>query len=86
MRFFQLVVDEARRKANAADSGRVMKLFRGPLNAIQDLNLRVAENDPFSGRKFNSASLEVSDKWTGVVQFDDEGNTRGLLRYSLRFK
>jgi hypothetical protein len=86
MRLFQLVVDKARRKANAADSGRVMKLFRGPLNAIQDLNLRVAENDPFSGRKFSSASLELSDKWTGVVQFDDEGNTRGLLRYSLRFK
>lgn len=86
MRLFQLLLDETRRKANSADAGPVLKGLRQPLNAVKDLNLRVGENDPFSGRQFNSASLEINDKWAGVVEFDNEGNTRGLLRYSIRFK
>jgi len=85
-RLFQLLVDETRRKANSDAASPMLKIFREPLNAVQQLNLRVAENDPFSGRKFNSATMKLSSKWSGVMQIDDEGNTRGLLHYSLRSK
>ena len=86
MRLFQLLVEETRRKANSNSASPTLKMLRKPLNAVDQLNLRLAENDPFSGRKFNSATMELSDKWSGVMQIDNEGNTRGLLRYSLRFK
>ena len=86
MRLFQLLVEETRRKANSNSASPMLKMFRKPLNAVDQLNLRMAENDPFSGRKFNSATMELSNKWSGVMQIDNEGNTRGLLRYSLRFK
>ena len=86
MLLFQLLVEETRRKANSNTASPTLKMFRKPLNAADQLNLRMAENDPFSGRKFNSATMELTDKWAGVMQIDDEGHTRGLLRYSIRFK
>ena len=85
-RAFQLLVDDARRRANSAEAGTTLKMLKGPLNAVDDLNLKVGQNDPYSGRRFNSASLELTDKWSATIQLDDEGNTRGLLRFSIRSK
>ena len=85
-RAFQLLLDDSRRRANSADAGTTMKLLRGPLNAVDDLNLAVGQEDPYTGRNFDSATINLSRRWSATFQLDDEGNTRGLLRFSIRSK
>ena len=85
-RAFQLLLDDSRRRANSVDAGPTMKLLREPLNAVDDLNLAVGQQDQYTGRNYNSATVDLSDRWSATFQIDDEGNTRGLLRFSLRSK
>lgn len=80
---FQVFIDNLRRRANKPGGN---KYFREILNELDDVNLKVGENDPFSGRKFNSATLQVEDRWFLSAAVDDEGNTRGLVIFSMRFK
>ena len=80
---FQLFIDDLRRRANKPGGNR---LFRSVLNELDDVNLKVGENDPFSGRKFNSATLQIEDRWYLSAAVDAQGNTRGLVIFSMRFK
>ena len=48
--------------------------------------LAVGENDPFSGRKFNSATLELTNKILLSAAVDATGNTRGVVIFSVRFR
>jgi autotransporter translocation and assembly factor TamB len=80
---FQVFLDDLRRRANKPGGNR---LFREVLNELDDVDLKVGENDPFSGRKFNSATLKLEDRWYLSAAVDGQGNTRGLVIFSMRFK
>ena len=56
------------------------------LVALDDIQLNVGENDPFSGRKRNSATLKLTDKVFLSAAVDATGNTRGLVIFSVRFR
>ncbi|BDS08587.1 hypothetical protein NT6N_36270 [Oceaniferula spumae] len=62
------------------------KLFKLLLSGIDDLNLNVGETDPFTGRKFSSATVELHRRWHFTAQVDDTQQTRGLVVYVIRFK
>jgi len=62
------------------------KLFKTLLSGMDDLNLNVGETDPFTGRKFSSATVELHRRWNFTAQVDDTQQTRGLIVYVIRFK
>ncbi|MBK1830549.1 translocation/assembly module TamB domain-containing protein [Verrucomicrobiaceae bacterium R5-34] len=62
------------------------KLFKTLLSGIEDLNLNVGETDPFTGRKFSSATIEMNRHWNFTAQVDDTQQTRGLIVYVIRFR
>lgn len=62
------------------------KLFKALLSGIDELNLSVGETDPFTGRKFSSATVEVHPRWHLTAQVDDQQQTRGLIVYVIRFR
>ncbi len=62
------------------------KLFKSLLSGIDDLNLNVGETDPFTGRKFTSATVDIHPHWNLTAQVDDTQQTRGLIVYVIRFR
>jgi autotransporter translocation and assembly factor TamB len=79
MRAFQLMLDELQHRASAAGNESFSQL----LQALSGVQLQVGENDPFSGRSFNSATLQLTDKYYLNAGFDREGNTRSTVIYAL---
>jgi|GEM_PF-4742674 len=79
---YQLLVDSVIRSS----PGR----FKSIINAIAELNEKVDVNigasDPFTGRKYNSARVEITDRWNFVASIDLDNNTRGLVVYTIHFK
>ncbi len=61
-------------------------LFQRFLTEVDQVELNVGENDPFSGRKFNSATLELTDNLLLSAAVDATGNTRGVVIFSVRFR
>ncbi len=61
-------------------------LFQRFLTELDEVQLAVGENDPFSGRKFNSATLELTNKILLSAAVDATGNTRGVVIFSVRFR
>ncbi len=61
-------------------------LFKLLLTGLSKLDLQVGQNDDFTGRKFTSASIDLSDHWHFTTQIDDKQYARGLLVYLIRFK
>lgn len=79
---FQLLLSELRRKFAAdGNEGPVAQA----LSALDTVDLRVGDSDPFSGRRFNSATLQLSSKFYVSASVDGEGNSRGIVIYALRF-
>ncbi|MFK7909591.1 MAG: translocation/assembly module TamB domain-containing protein [Akkermansiaceae bacterium] len=62
------------------------QLFRKLLDGVDDLNINVGEKDRFTGRKFSSATIELSKHWHFTAQVDAQQQTRGLIVYVLRFR
>lgn len=64
--------------------------FKSIMNTIAELNEKVDVNigasDPFTGRKYNSARVEITDRWHVVASIDLDNNTRGLVVYAIQFK
>ena len=60
--------------------------FQKLLTEFDDVELNFGENDPFSGRKFNSATLQVAPNWFLSAAVDATGNTRGIVIFSVRFR
>ncbi len=79
---FQLLLSEMKRKYGGPGGNKVAGKL---LDALDTVDLRVGDSDQFSGRRFNSATLQLSSKFFASAAFDDEGNSRGILIYSLRF-
>jgi len=62
------------------------QLFDALLSGIDSLNLQVGKDEKFTGRKFSSAGLDLTDHWNLTAEIDEEQNSRGLVVYQLRFK
>jgi autotransporter translocation and assembly factor TamB len=79
---YQLLADGVIR----ASPGR----FKSIMNTIAELNGKVDINiggtDPFTGRKNNSARVEITDRWHLVASMDLVNNTRGVVVYAIQFK
>jgi len=79
---FQILLSELKRKYSKPGESKIVGKFFETLDTV---DLRVGDSDPFSGRRFNSATLQLSSKFYASAAFDNEGNSRGILIYALRF-
>ena len=80
---FQIFLKKLQQRNEKPDGN---KLFKTLLSGIDDLNLNVGETDPFTGRKFTSATVDVHPHWNLTAQVDDTQQTRGLVVYVIRFR
>jgi hypothetical protein len=56
------------------------------LQLLNNVDVRVGEDDPLTGRRLNSATIEVTDRIVLSGSVDREGNTRVLGAFVIRFK
>ncbi len=56
------------------------------LQLLNNVDVRVGEDDPLTGRRLNSATIEVTDRIVISGSVDREGNTRVLGAFVIRFK
>jgi autotransporter translocation and assembly factor TamB len=77
----QLLIEEIRRGRIEIVSG-----LRPLLSVLDKVEFQVGERDPYSNKKFNSASFELSDEWLLTAGFSEEGRTRAKVTYLIRFR
>jgi hypothetical protein len=77
-----LAIDTLERAPAGSYRARLGRLLSG----LDNFDLRAGETDPFTGRRMNSATLQLSSKFFITGAMDENNNTRGLLLYVLRFK
>lgn len=79
---YQLLVDTLLRSSPGKFNSVMKKLAE--LNDKVDVN--IGATDPFTGRKYNSASIQVHDRWSFVASMDLDNHSRGLVLYHIRFR
>lgn len=77
----QLLVEEWRR-------GRLpfAEQVADVLAILNRVDLRIGEDDPLTGRRLNSATIELHDRWYVSGSIDKQSHTRALLAFVIRFK
>ncbi|BCX50123.1 translocation/assembly module TamB [Haloferula helveola] len=77
----QLLIEEARR-------GRIgaVKVLRPVFKVLDKVDFQVGEVDPYTSKKYNSATFNLDDNWLLTAGISDEGNTRTKVTYLLRFE
>ncbi|MEK7953955.1 translocation/assembly module TamB domain-containing protein [Luteolibacter soli] len=81
MKAAQLLVEEWR-KGRLPFAEQVAKV----LEVINRVDVRIGEDDPLTGKRLNSATMEVTDKIFVSGSVDKQSNTRVLGAFVLRFK
>jgi len=64
------------------------RLFRKVLSGIDDLDLKVGEENQLTGEKYASATVKLHQRWYLTAQIDNDQppQTRGLIIFALRFQ
>lgn len=81
MKAVQLLVEEWR-KGRLPFGEQVAKV----MTVLNRVDLRVGEDDPLSGKRLNSATIELNDRFYISGAVDKESNTRVLGAFVLKFK
>lgn len=81
MKAAQLLVEEWRkgRLPFAAQVAKVMEV-------VNRVDVRIGEDDPLTGKRLNSATVELHDRWFVSGSVDKQSNTRVLGAFVIRFK
>jgi hypothetical protein len=77
----QLLVEEWR-KGRLPFAEQVSKV----LEVINRVDIRIGEDDPLTGRRLNSATIEVHERFFVSGSVDKQSNTRVLGAFVIRFK
>ncbi len=77
----QLLVEELRR-------GRIRyaKRLQPVLKLLDHVDFQIGQENPYSGQKFNSASINLDDNWILSAGVGEAGNSRAMLIYLIRFR
>ncbi len=78
----QYLLEGLRRRNRGKDKSVAQRLLK---NSDQ-IQLSLGDTNQFSGRRFSSATLEISDQWDFTTQIDEFGQTRALVVFSVRLK
>jgi len=78
----QYLLEGLRRRYANEDKSVLQRLLKNS----KQIELSLGDSNQFTGRKFSSATLEISDQWDFTTQIDEEGQTRALVVFSIRFR
>ncbi|NWK56430.1 translocation/assembly module TamB domain-containing protein [Verrucomicrobiaceae bacterium N1E253] len=79
---YQLLVDSVIRSS----PGRFKKIMNTLAELNEKVDINIGASDPFTGRKYNSARVDITDRWHVVASIDLDNNTRGMVVYAIQFK
>ncbi|MGJ8677280.1 MAG: translocation/assembly module TamB domain-containing protein [Akkermansiaceae bacterium] len=80
---FQLFLIKMKQRQQTASGNQ---LFQTMLSSIENFNVSVGEVNQFTGKKFTSASIDLSKNWNLTAQVYDSEQTRGLIVYVIKFR
>ncbi len=80
---FQLLLAEVRQRSNRPGGN---ELFSELLSVLDNIDINFGASESFTNRRFNSASIKFTERWNFTAMIDQEGNTRGLVVFSIRLK
>jgi autotransporter translocation and assembly factor TamB len=78
----QYLLEGLRRRYGNKDKSVLQRLLK---NSDQ-IELSLGDANQFTGRKFSSATLKIDDQWDFTTQIDEQGQTRALVVFSIRFR
>ena len=82
----QYLLEGIRRRNGDKDKTVLQRILK---NSSQ-IELSLGDTSQFSGRKYSSATLEIQDKeglkWDFTTQIDQQGESRALVIFSVRFR
>ena len=81
MKAAQLLVEEWR-KGRLPFAEQVAKV----MEVVNRVDVRIGEDDPLTGKRLNSATIELHDRWFVSGSVDKQSNTRVLGAFVIRFK
>lgn len=61
-------------------------IFQRLLKNSDQIELSLGDTNQYSGKKYSSATLELSDQWDFTTQIGDKGQTRALVIFSVRLR
>ena len=80
---FQVFLLKASQRESDTNNSRFFKTL---INGLDKLNLQIGQENAYTGRKFNSANIDISPTWYFTTQVDEQNQTRGLVVYHIRFR
>jgi len=77
----QLLVEELRR-------GRIRntRWLQPLLKLLDRVDFQIGEENPYSGQRYNAATINLDDQWLITAGVSEQGNSRILLMYLIRFR
>ncbi|MBR01664.1 MAG: hypothetical protein CMO60_12520 [Verrucomicrobiales bacterium] len=78
----QYLLEGLRRRYGNKDKSVLQRLLK---NSDQ-IELSLGDANQFTDRKFSSATLKIDDQWDFTTQIDEQGQTRALVVFSIRFR
>lgn len=78
----QYLLEGLRRRNGDKDKS----VFQRLLKNSDQIELSLGDTNQFSGRKYSSATLEISNQWDFTTQIDEQGQTRALVIFSVRLR
>lgn len=78
----QFLFEGLRRRNREKDDN----VFQRLLKNSEQIDLSLGETNRYSGRNFSSATIQLGKDWDFTTQIDDQGQTRALVIFSVRFR
>lgn len=78
----QYLFETLRRRNGERDKS----IFQRLLKNSGQIKLSLGETNQYSGQNFSSATLRLDERWDFTTQIDEQGQTRALVVFSVRFK
>lgn len=78
----QYLFETLRRRNGEKDKS----VFQRLLKNSDQIELSLGETNQYSGRNFSSTTLDLGDHFDFTTQIDEQGQTRALVVFSIRFK
>lgn len=79
MKALQFAINELKRRFAKPGSDSLFQKF---LETLEIVDIRVGDDDPFQGRKYTSATLQLNQFLFFSAAVDREGQTRGVVMYA----
>ena len=79
----QYLIEGLRKRYGKQDAKSLVQRF---LKNLDEVDFSLGDYNRFSGRHFTSVTFDLDDQWAVSTSIDEEGHTRSIVIFSLRFR